>query len=261
MAQHPVDQVNADVDALGPGWRELVSHAATATAPRPSGRWQRRGLQLLAEVGPDAYRVRALEWLRLPDGPVEDATVLRGLVWLLALVPADPQTARALGDLVERALRPVAGRGPRSPKIANAGVYALSRLGDDAGLAQLVRLSSRVTYRGTLKQIHAALDARARALGLTRADVEELEIPAYGLTEVGHRVERFGDVTAELLVQDGHAHLTWRAADSAALAGPPVSVRSASGSTGSSSPHPPGGSRSGGSGTSTIRWSARSPAG
>jgi hypothetical protein len=238
------DQVNADLDALGPTWRELVTHAGTATAPRPSGRWQRWGRELLAEVGPDAYRVRAVGWLGLVGGPLgeweaaaegeptgyarfeaENATVLRGLVWLLALVPAHHETARALGDLVEIALRPVAGRGPRSPKVANAGVYALSRLNGDTGLGQLVRLASRITYRGTLKQIHAALDARAGALGLSRADVEERSIPVYGLTEVGRRVERLGDFTAELLVSGGQPSLTWRNAAGATMASVPVAVR------------------------------------
>jgi hypothetical protein len=238
------DQVNADIYALGPAWRELVTHAGTATAPRPSGRWQRCGRELLTEVDPDAYRVRAVGWLGLVGAPLgeweaaaegeptgyarfepDNATFLRGLVWLLALVPAHHETTRALGNLVETALRPVAGRGPRSPKVANAGVYALSRLGGDAGLAQLIRLASRVTYRGTLRQIHAALDARAGALGLSRAEVEELEIPAYGLTEVGRRVDRFGDVTAELLVTGGQPRLTWRNADGAVVASVPVSVR------------------------------------
>ncbi|GAA1793225.1 DUF4132 domain-containing protein [Planosporangium flavigriseum] len=222
------DQVIADVDALGPAWRALVDLAATATTPRPSGRWQRRGGELLADVGPNTYRVRAAGWLRLVDGDAdvvpENATVLRGLIWLLALIPPHPETARTLGDQVERALRPVAGRGPRSAKVANAAVYALSRLGDP-GLAQLTRLASRVTYRGTLKLIHAALEAHARALGLSRADVEELSIPTYGLTEVGRRVERFDGVTAELRIVDGRPRLIWRNPDGAVLASPPAAVR------------------------------------
>jgi hypothetical protein len=232
-------RVIADLDALGPSWRELVAHAATATSARPSGRWQARARELLADVGADAFRARAVDWLALvgrPRGGAGDlepadrlsprnATVLRGLAWLLALVPAHHEAARALGDLTESALSRVAGIGPRSPKVANAAVYALSRIEGDAGLGQLIRLASRIRYRGTLNRIHAALDARASALGLSRDEVEDLGIPTYGLTEVGRRVERVGDVTAEILVSGGHPHLAWRDATGATLSSVPAAVR------------------------------------
>jgi hypothetical protein len=238
------DQVNADVEALGPAWRAVLAHAGTATAPRPSGRWLKRADALLADVGPDAYRSRALGWLRLVGGSLdpweaaaeseptgfarfepENATFLRGLVWSLTLTPAHHETARALGDLAEIALRRVADIGPRSPKVANAAVYALSRIGGEAGLAQLTRLANRLTYRGTLKQVHAALDARAGALGMSREEIEELAVPSYGMTAVGRRVERLGDVTAELVVSGGRPHLTWRTATGEPTASAPAAVR------------------------------------
>jgi hypothetical protein len=230
-------RINADLASLGPAWRELVAQAATATAPRPSGRWQRRARDLLADVGPDEFRARAVDWLRLAGRrgggtqpadarfDPDNATVLRGLIWLLALVPAHHDTARVLGYLVESALRRVAGTGARSLKVANAAVYALSRMTGEAGLSQLIRLASRVTDQRTLGRIHAALDVHANARGLTREEVEELAIPAYGLTEVGRRVERFGDVTAELVVVDGHPSLTWRNPAGTRVLSTPVAVQ------------------------------------
>ncbi len=48
-------------------------------------------------------------------------------------------------------------------------------------------------------------------MGLSRDDIEELAIPAYGLTELGRAVRDFGDAgTAELVVQGSRAALTWR---------------------------------------------------
>ena len=90
----------------------------------------------------------------------------------------------------------VAGLGPRNPKVANAGVNALSRVDSEAALAELARLATRVTYKSTSKLLDGALEARATALGLSREEIEELAVPAYGLTEVGRALHRFGDATA-----------------------------------------------------------------
>ncbi|QGN48405.1 DUF4132 domain-containing protein [Micromonospora sp. WMMC415] len=241
------DRVLADLPDLGAGWPELVRHALTATSARPSARWERQARSLLDQVGPAGYRDTVTGWLALVGRPRTfpldrgeydpdiahaydpyNATALRGLVWLLALAvdgPADAATARTLGGLVETSLRKVAGIGPRNPKVANAAVWALDRLDGDDALAQLARLATRVTYKGTLKELTAALDRRAEALGLSRAEVEELAVPTYGLTEVGRRVERLGDAEAELTVTAGSVSLTWRTAAGRVVKSPPAAVR------------------------------------
>ncbi|WP_422733278.1 DUF4132 domain-containing protein [Micromonospora sp. WMMD558] len=241
------DRVLADLPDLGAGWPELVRHALTATSARPSARWERQARSLLDQVGPAGYRDTVTGWLALVWRPRTfpldrgeydpdiahaydpyNATALRGLVWLLALAvdgPADAATARTLGGLVETSLRKVAGIGPRNPKVANAAVWALARLDGDDALAQLARLATRVTYKGTLKELTAALDRRAEALGLSRAEVEELAVPTYGLTEVGRRVERLGDAEAELTVTAGSVSLTWRTAAGRVVKSPPAAVR------------------------------------
>ncbi|MGN9776980.1 DUF4132 domain-containing protein [Micromonospora sp. H33] len=241
------DQVLADLPDLGAGWPELVTHALTATSARPSARWERQARALLDAVGCAAYRDTVTGWLALVGRPRTlpldrgdydpdiahaydpyNATALRGLVWLLALAvdgPADTATARTLGGLVETSLRKVAGIGPRNPKVANAAVWALARLDGDHALAQLARLATGVTYKGTLKELTAALDRRAEALGLSRAEVEELAVPTYGLTEVGRRVETLGGATAELTVEAGAVSLTWRTAAGRVVKSPPAAVR------------------------------------
>ncbi|MGI5489580.1 hypothetical protein [Microtetraspora malaysiensis] len=154
-----------------------------------------------------------------------NALGISGLAWKLAFLPARPESARLLGNLVETALRKVPGIGPRSPMVANAAVYALSRMDGDAVPAQLARLAARVTYKGTLKVLNTALDARATALGLTRDEVEELAVPTYGLTEVGRRTEVLGEATAELTITGTRTAIMWRNAKGREVKAPPASVR------------------------------------
>ncbi|MFE6420122.1 DUF4132 domain-containing protein [Streptomyces enissocaesilis] len=232
-----------DEAAEGP-WRALLVHAATATSARPTAQWDKTALTLVESLGADTVRAAVLGWLPLvgrprtfaftsvrsgPDANLAfdpfNANALRGLTWILALLPAHPDTARALGTLVETSLKKVPGLGPVNPKVANAAVTALARIHSEAALAELARLASRVTYKGTLKLLNAALDTRAEALGLSREEVEELAVPAYGLTEVGRRATQLGDFTALLEIQGGKAVLRWHSATGKAVKSVPAAVR------------------------------------
>ncbi|MEU6073475.1 DUF4132 domain-containing protein [Micromonospora sp. NPDC047074] len=240
------DAVLDALTAAGPGWHQLLAHALTATGGKPTSRWTARGRTLLAEVGVGAYRERVVGWLALVGRqrtlPVQDdyrghdigqaydpynANALRGLVWLLPSAGgADgADVARTLGALVETSLRKVAGIGPRNPKIANAAVHALADLDGEHALAQLARLAGRVTYKGTLSQLNAALDRRAAAIGLSREEVDELAVPTYGLSAVGLRVEPVGDVTAELAVTGPAVRLAWRTAAGRLVKSAPAAIR------------------------------------
>lgn len=234
------DTALAEAALLGEPWGRLLRLALTATSARPSAKWDKDARALIEAIGADTVRRSVLPWLArvgrprtlpLERGEFEpdvnnlydtyNANALRGLAWLLALLPPHPDTARALGALVETSLRKVAGTGPRNPKVANAAVLALSRGEGEAALAELARLASRVTYKGTLKLLDAALQTRAEALGLTREEIDELAVPAYGLTEVGHRPHAHG----ELAIHAGKAVLTWRNAAGKAVKGIPAAVR------------------------------------
>ncbi len=238
------DRALTDLAGLGEDWLRLVAHAATATAARPSAKWERAGRALIDGIGPDDVRAGLLPWLGLVGRPRTrpllashyganpndtfdpyNANVLRGLTWLLSFLPADAGTARTLGALVETALRKVPGVGPVNPKVANAGVLALARLDGEAALAELARLATRVTYKGTLKPLNTALDARAEAMGLSREEIEELAVPAYGLTDVGRAEHRFGDATAVLEVRGSKVLLTWRNAAGKPTRTVPAAVR------------------------------------
>ncbi|MFJ3793324.1 hypothetical protein [Kitasatospora sp. NPDC090091] len=173
------ERVIADLAGAEPAWPALIAHALTAAGSRPTGKWQRRGRELLAQVGPERARTALTSWLSLAGEPRTvpvnshhragtaqleldpfNARALQGLAALLALTPAHPQSAVALAELVEAALIRLPGIGPRSPKTASAAVHALTQLGDEDACAELSRLATTVKYRPTLRVITAALDSR-----------------------------------------------------------------------------------------------------
>jgi hypothetical protein len=241
------DRALAHLAGAGPEWTALGVHLATANSARPSVAWQRVATRLAEALGPVVVRAEVVSWLDLVGTPRAErlrhswgeevdpslwdtfnTDALRGVAWLLPLLPAHPDSARALARLVETALRKVPGVGPRAPKVANAAVYALARMDGEAALGQLARLSARITYKGTMKLITAALDVRAEALGLSREQVEELAVPTYDLTGVGRRTEVFGEAaTAELTVEGSSVRVEWRVGtgDGRAVKSPPVAVR------------------------------------
>ncbi|MEU0436822.1 DUF4132 domain-containing protein [Streptomyces sp. NPDC006290] len=231
-------------DASAPDWQALLVHLMTATASKPSAKWDRQAHALVEALGADRVRAAALSWLALVGRPRThpleprsyeadinsaydpyNANALRGLAWLVSVLPPHPDTARALGALVETSLKKVSGLGPRNPKVANAGVIALSRIDGEAALAELARLATRVTYKATAKLIDGFLEAKATALGLTREEIEELAVPAYGLTDVGQARHEFGDNTALLEVQGSRALLSWHNATGKAVKSVPAAVR------------------------------------
>ncbi|MEW2398621.1 DUF4132 domain-containing protein [Streptomyces sp. NPDC046862] len=226
-------------------WRALLAHVAGATASKPSTKWDQRAQELIDALRDERVRGTVLSWLGLvgrprtfglegwgyAEGDVNgaydpyNANALRGLAWLLSLLPPHPDTARALGALVETSLKKVAGMGPRNPKVANAGVVALARINSEAALAELARLATRITYKATAKIVDTALEDRATALGLSREEIEELAVPAYGLTEAGRACQRFGDVIADVEVHGTKGVLSWRTSAGKAVKSVPASVK------------------------------------
>jgi Domain of unknown function (DUF4132) len=236
------DAALADAAARGQAWRDLLGHAVTAVPAKPSARWEKTARGLLAAVGERAAAERISAWLALVGQPRTIALVgrgrgaeklfdsynvtgLRGLAWMLGFAAADAESARTLAALAQAALLRLPGLGPRAPRVANAAVYALSRMPGPAALAQLGRLATRVTYRGTLAQLDQALAARAAEQGVSREEIEELAVPDFGLTEVGRRIEQFGGACAEVAVRGRAVDLTWRTEAGKAMKSAPARVR------------------------------------
>ena len=249
------DLAHADLAGTGDkpraAWAALLKHAATADASSPSAAWARTGKSLVSAVRPASLRDRVAAWagafgrgrsLLLLAGPHQseravnevpvegNATVMKGLVWLLAPA-ADAASPRLVADLLLASIKKTPGVGPRCVKVANACVWALGEMaasGDeavrDAALGQLARLKARVTFRTTLKAIEKALDKAAAKAGVAREDLEELGVPTFGF-EGGRRVEELGGATATLRLDGNRVVTEWANDKGKAVKGPPASVK------------------------------------
>ncbi|MEV0689333.1 hypothetical protein [Streptomyces sp. NPDC050388] len=171
------DAALKEATAGGEPWQRLLEHAAPATAYAPSAKWRRTGSALLDAVGPEEARRAVLRWLEPahldrtfpllghPHLPFDvnacfdpyNSHVLRGLAWMLSLLPPRPDTVHALVGLVETSLDHRSGDAPRSPQVAEAGIVALALLGNRAARTELETLSRRVTHKGTSRRIDKAL--------------------------------------------------------------------------------------------------------
>ena len=206
----------------------------TASSARPSERWKKTALRLIASIGEDLI-VQSLErWLPLvskgrifPKAPayVEDgrhagdviqagnATALRGLLWFIPLLTCRPAVREQLSRLVAAvaltAYKTTPGVGPRAVKVGNAAIYALSETVSPTVIGQLAMLKVRVRFATAQKEIEKAFDAAALELDLPRDQIEELGVPACGLESVGRREEAFGEYRAELLVRGSEVELQW----------------------------------------------------
>jgi hypothetical protein len=108
--------------------------------------------------------------------------------------------ARVLTALAMSAYRKIPLKGPREVKIGNACVTALGLMPGMEGVYQLALLKVKVKFGTAQKFIETALEAAADRAGIRREELEEMAVPAYGLTEVGRCLEKMGDYTAELTV-------------------------------------------------------------
>ncbi|MFF0744789.1 hypothetical protein ACFYVL_30745 [Streptomyces sp. NPDC004111] len=171
---------DATADAGGGAWQRLMEHRAPRTARAPSPRWARTGRELLAAVGPQEARRRLHAWLSLVGQPrplplrshrcddVDHARrpdpynsqALRGLAWLLSLLPPTPGSASVLGRLTDTALVPLPSGLPTAPEVAEAAVVALGLLEGADARAELEDLAGRVAHRVVARRIATALTGR-----------------------------------------------------------------------------------------------------
>jgi hypothetical protein len=245
------DVVHADLTERGREtrlkWAELLSHALGATSARPSAKWLDTARQLVDAIGGDDVQDALLRWFPLvAQGRTiqslaayagdtrrygelmdeENATVLRGLLWLVQTLPRPEVLARASTSVALSAYKKVPGVGPRAVKVGNAAVYALAEMKSADAVGQLAMLKVRVKFGTAQKEIEKAFTTAAAALGLPRDEIEEMGVPSYGLEEVGLRRESFGDYRAELIVSGSDAALKWFDAKGKALKSVPAKVKS-----------------------------------
>jgi hypothetical protein len=226
-------------------WDLLLAHCNTASGSKPSQKWLRQAEGLIRSIGQDAFTEAVggtLAQIGKPGqakvimggiGEINDPTLihdtysdlLRGLVWCTSLVE-DETLIGQVGDAADACFKKVPMFGPRSSKIGNACLHALSALKHPAAAAQLGRLKTRAKHASVKKQLGKAFDSAAEKAGLTAQELEELAVPNFGLTAVGELKKPLGDATAWLHInEESAAELTWLKADGKALASPPASVK------------------------------------
>ena len=228
-------RILADIEQLSgenaAAMRRLLSHASTANAGRPSKRWCKEAAERLGSVDGRLFSSAATVWLDAFNQPrsslptswpqsewaVSDvnANLLKGIIWCASLAEtADADLIRAIGRAGISAQKKIPTLGPRCTKLTNAAAYALGAIDDPLALAQLAILRSRIKNRSVQKQMEKALLAAAQRLGVSEAEVEEMVVPTFGLTDVGQLEEQLGDFTAVLRVEDSSTvTLSWRRPD------------------------------------------------
>ena len=227
------------------GWFELFAHCSTATSANPSGKWSKAARKLLEKkVTREDFREQMLAWFPRVNEPrtadslhstyiragamtLTDAhmDILRGLAWMCGFAE-DRELARALTALAISAFKKIPGIGPRATRVGNACITALGMMPGLDAVGQLALLKVKVKFGTAQKAIDKALNAAAEREGLPREELEEMAVPAYGLTEVGRLVETLGEFTAELAVAGAKSvAITWRRADGKVQKSLPAAVK------------------------------------
>jgi hypothetical protein len=186
-------------------WIAVLGHAQSATASKPSKRWLDQARARIAEVEAESFKKSVEQWFPLAAKPRDpapadqrawqgenrhwlmpdpNAQILKGLVWMCA-TQEDAGLARLVGDLAEVCFKKIRWVGPRSTKVGNACLYALSGMPGTEGIAQLSRLKAKVKHASSRKMTAKALDVVATRTGLSNDELEEMSIPTYGLDPGG----------------------------------------------------------------------------
>jgi hypothetical protein len=204
-------------------WMALFEHCQSAKASTPSGKWLKKATKHLETLGLANFHTNMSQWLSLVDEtkPENDPLynhnrqkfepnldLLKGLVWCSGLCD-DRDLARSVRAAGASFYKKVRWLGPRSIKIGNACIYALSVMPGNEALAQLAVLKAKVKSPTGQKAIEKALVTIAERQGLPRDEIEELAAPMYGMDEIGVLREDLGDFTAELQVET-NGSVVWR---------------------------------------------------
>ncbi len=242
------DKVIADLTSMPPQeqqqWQKLLALCKTATSAKPSTKWTKTASQLLEPLNKDDVTKYLVTWLNLVEKgrsrpsiasgqyqPVDyqwkiqehNMDLLRGLVWLCPHV-SSRDICRAVSRVTATAYKKVKGIGPRAVKIGNAGVYILGEFANEDAVGQLAILKVRVKFGTAQIGIEKALTATAEKVGIPRAELEEMSVPGYGMTEVGTRHEEFGDYKAELVIDGPDIEIKWFNPEGKQLKSAPTAV-------------------------------------
>jgi len=226
------DAALAGIAAMDDGsrvaWVSLLDHCQAASGGKPTAKWLKHAQSLLGAVGEGPFKECVLAWFPLLAKPrtaelsgsgsvkrspmdilVPHADALKGLAWCCSTL-GDREIAKAVTSMAVCAYKKHPGIGPRNVKIGNACTYALGKMPTADAVEQLALLKVKARPRVAQNEIEKALNAAAKRIGISREDLEEIGVPAYGLKEVGCLAESVGGFTAKLRVTGTNTtELTW----------------------------------------------------
>jgi hypothetical protein len=195
-------------------FHQLFEHAQSAERKtRPTKAWLAEAKGTANEIDTTIVLKFIREWLegfpvdiRRPDPNME---VVRGLIWSVGAAGYD-EAASFLGAFCRRCFTKEPYIGPKSVKLGNACLYALSMLSGTESIGQLTLLRKRISYPSARAQIDKALLIAAERAGVTPADLEEMGVPDFGLSSEGRKEVAVGDFRAEIAIVGSQAvELTW----------------------------------------------------
>lgn len=211
-------------------WSALFKYAATCSGSAPSAKWLKNSKPLFDRIDSAQYTAFVESWFSLvgtkgtfPPGtnlsgyelPDQNelltegsANTLKGIAWICTLND-DERLARALGDAAEACFKKVASHGPRNTKLGNACVGALSNLKSKEAIAQLGRLKTKVKHNSVKATINKGIGTAANKAGMSVQDLEELNVPDFGFTQVGKYIKDFETHRAEITIVGSNVLLKW----------------------------------------------------
>lgn len=216
-ADHAIDDLNKVAAPKVEAWRILINHARTAKGSKPSARWIEKTRTLLEPIDMQEYAETLRPWLKKvgqprpkPDGaPIAgidltllsdmNSDVLKGLVWACGLL-GDEITIRTLGDLALVCFKKVPGVGPRSGKVGNACLFALSQIANHAAILQISRIKQLAKFVPARRMAEKALSEAAHQLGISVTDAEELAVPTFDLNPDGRMTKLTNGFSLELAI-------------------------------------------------------------
>ncbi|MFC4122563.1 DUF4132 domain-containing protein [Nonomuraea zeae] len=189
----------------------LLKHWVRTRSGKPGDKWLEKAGRLLTDEAVTVLRDILTRVAAHRETPAErritahgeraltvfldERTILpvRGMVWTCELIDR-PWVPGLLGDLAVTCGTGFGGTGAncRSEKLANAAVNVLARRGGLDTVSPLARVQVKVRRKSVLAGVAETLDAVAAAAGLSREQLLDRTVPAFGLDADGVREEKIG---------------------------------------------------------------------
>ena len=228
-------------------WKRLFAHAQTSEKAKCAPAWRKAARVCIDTVGIDRFRAAITHWFPLvtvpsmktveqedhgriwtfqqSSGSDRNVDLLKGLAWMCA-DRSESDVARALASLVEGCLRKQPGVGPWAVRVALGAIWALTEMDCAEAIGQLGRLKTKVTFRTALNVIEKGLETAAQRAGVSKAELEDLSVPAYGFAQDGTRREEFGEcVATAVLTSRGDLSVEWFGANGKPVKSVPTVVK------------------------------------